>query len=544
MKRRDFIKLAALGSAAALGDFVFPGILKGKSARTEINPNFKPDVELELRAMQDRIQIFSGPSTKVWRYWVKPLKGPENAVKNLSDTYLGPILRLGRGQKVRVIFHNDIPDKTIVHWHGLHVPEKDDGHPRFVINKGEKYVYEFEINNRAGTYWFHPHPHGKTGPQVYYGLAGLFIISDEEEKNLNLPSGKYDIPIVIQDRSFDSKNQLVYLTNRMQKMWGFLGDQIMVNGRPNYTLELGTAIYRLRLLNGSNSRIYKLAWSDGTPLTVIATDGGLLEKPVTKNYLMLGPAERVELWLDLSGRKVGDELVLKSLQFEGAGMGMMGGRGGMMGGGMMGGRRGGMMGNRGGMGGGRGGMMGGAMGGGMVGSFSGETEFEIMRIKITHKDESKYTLPRSLSTIKFYKPEDAINYRNPRTFVFAMMHMQPTINGRTFQMTKVTPDEVVKLNTTEMWKFVNSRTGMQMPHPVHVHDVQFQIVERTPSDIGWDSIKDGFVDNGWKDTVLLMPGMEAKVIMSFKDYTGLYLYHCHNLEHEDMGMMRNFLIKG
>ena len=98
-----------------------------------------------------------------------------------------------------------------MHWHGMHVPEKDDGHPKDVIGNGETYIYEFEIMNRAGTYWFHPHPHGRTGLQVYNGLAGLFIVTDDEEQQLKLPSGEYDVPIVIQDRQFDSNNQLVYL---------------------------------------------------------------------------------------------------------------------------------------------------------------------------------------------------------------------------------------------------------------------------------------------------------------------------------------------
>ena len=122
-----------------------------------------------------------------------------------------------------------------------------DGHPRFVIPQGQSYLYEFEVKNRAGTYWYHPHPHGRTGPQVYGGLAGLFIVSDEEEKAAGLPSGEYDIPLVIQDRAFDSDNQLVYMTGHMmERMNGFLGDWILVNGHPNFILPIATRAYRPR----------------------------------------------------------------------------------------------------------------------------------------------------------------------------------------------------------------------------------------------------------------------------------------------------------
>ena len=194
------------------------------------------------------------------------------------------------------------------------------------------------MRNRAGTYWYHPHPHGITGPQVYSGLAGLFLVSDDEEKAAGLPTGEYDIPLVIQDRAFDNNNQLVYLSGqRMEQMTGFLGDWILVNGQPDFILPVATHAYRLRLLNGSNSRIYRLAWQDGSPLTVIGTDGGLLEKPVYRRYVMLGPGERLELWADFSKYPVGSETALVSLPFDAGAL-----AGGRRGGGMMGG----MMGSR------------------------------------------------------------------------------------------------------------------------------------------------------------------------------------------------------
>ena len=206
-----------------------------------------------------------------------------------------------------------------------------DGHPRYAVAQGQSYLYEFKVTNRAGTYWYHPHPHGRTGPQVYGGLAGLFLVSDEEELAAGLPENLYDIPLVIQDRTFDVDNQLVYLSrNRMARMTGFLGDRILVNGKPDFSLPVSTTAYRLRLLNGSNSRIYKLAWQDEQPLPIIATDGGLLEKPVQRRYVFLAPGERIELWADFSDSPLGFETGLVSLPFDpgASGRGMMMGPGG------------------------------------------------------------------------------------------------------------------------------------------------------------------------------------------------------------------------
>ena len=391
------------------------------------------------------------------------------------------------------------------------MPADMDGHPRFVIPKGESYIYEFEVRNRAGTYWYHPHPHGITGPQVYGGLAGLFLVSDAEEEAAGLPSGNYDIPLVIQDRAFDNRNQLIYISgHRMEQMTGFLGDWIMVNGQPGFSLPVATRAYRLRLLNGSNSRIYKLAWQDGHPLTVIGTDGGLLEKAVQRRYVMLGPGERLELWADFSQYPVGSELNLVSLPFDAGAMG------------------------------------GGRMGGRMMGSgaeLPNGAGFLILGVKVNRQEKETHALPQRLSTIDRYRHADAVNRENPRRFHLGMRHMIWTINGRSFRMREVAGDEKVRLNTLEVWEFVNEGNGMgmmggmNMPHPMHLHGMQFQVLERR------GVRHDGYVDEGWKDTVLLMPGERIRLLVRFADYPGLFLYHCHNLEHEDMGMMRNYLIE-
>jgi len=469
-------------------------------------------VEIRLRAARASYDILPGGATRVWQYQGSLLQGPPSSLHTLPDSYLGPILRLRRGQTLKVHFENQINEPSIIHWHGLSVPDEMDGHPRHAIEHGQSYTYEFPILNRAGTYWFHPHPHQRTGPQAYYGLAGLLIVSDDEEAALGLPSGEFDLPLVIQDRLFDSQNQLDYAANPMT---GFFGDQILVNGQVTASLEAAAMPYRLRLLNGSNARIYKLAWDDETPLTVIATDGGLLEKPVTRDTITLAPGERVELYVDFSADPVGTKRRLVSLAFEGGGGGM-----------------------------------GGMMGGSAAGLPQG-VKMNILRLEITRAGQAGPGLPDRLTLPGFLSKQDAVNSRSPRRFDLTM-HMAGLINGRTFEMDSVASDEVVRQGDLEVWEFANLGGGMGMmgssdqPHPMHIHGVQFQVLERRlqgGSLRAYNTLSDGFVDSGWKDTVLVMPGEAVRVLVKFDHYAGMYLYHCHNLEHEDGGMMRNYRVE-
>ncbi len=341
---------------------------------------------------------------------------------------------------------------------------------------------------------------------------------------------------MIQDRSFTRDNQLRYMgqsggmMGMMGGMMGFLGDRIHVNGRPDFTLAAERKPYRLRLLNGSNSRIYKLAWLDGTPLTVIGTDGGLLAAPSSRPYVTLAPSERIELWVDFSTRAAGDELTLVSLPFAASG------GGGMMGGGMMG-----------------GGMMGrGMMGRGMMGGGGGPPQgaaFQVLKVRVGQGAAVSEKLPERLASIPALHPEQARNLNNPRLIQVTTSGMRWSLNGRVFEMDGVANDEIVRLGSTEVWEFVNEASMHMMgsmPHPLHVHSVQFRVIDRRvhpDAMAAWRSVREGYVDEGWKDTVLVMPGERVRVLIRFEHYPDLFLYHCHNLEHEDAGMMRNYLIK-
>lgn len=526
LTRRDFIKLAGLGAGVfALNacNVALPSpsnpLPSAAVPTIGITPSpASPSLSVDLTALRTTVPILPGAETPVWHYQSTVREGSPESLQVLDGSYLGPIFRVKNGQRVQVKLKNELPDPTIIHWHGLRIPEEMDGHPRYAIAPGATFDYDFTVQNRAGMYWFHPHPHQLTGQQAYFGLAGLFIVSDDDEAALGLPSGEYDLPLVIQDRLFDATNHMVYMNNgAMDQMTGFVGDTILVNGKPDVTLNVKASAYRLRLLNGSNSRIYKLAWQDGSPLTVIATDGGLLAAPVTRDYVMLAPGERIELWVDFADRK---DTKLISLPFNigGGGMSMMG----------------------------------------SGSSLPNGAQFNILSIQVGEKGSEFLPLPRQLSIIPRHNMTDASNSNNPRSFTLAMQGMIHTINGRVFEMDAVTNDEIVRLGDLEVWEFANLEGGgggmgmggmmnMQMPHPMHMHAVQFQVAERKIDQsfrAQYDQVSAGFVDEGWKDTVLVMPGERVKVLVRFEGYSGTYLYHCHNLEHEDAGMMRNYRIEG
>ena len=455
------------------------------------NPDFVPDVDLTLRAIVSEHNIIEGEPTQLLRYVGELHQGDADALTEVPDSYLGPTIRVRRGQKVRVTLINQLPTETIIHWHGQHIPEEMDGHPRYAVPSDGQYVYEFTVQNRAGTYWYHPHPHQQTGGQAYYGLAGLLIIHDEEEAQFDLPASAYDLPLVIQDRTFDASNQLKYVDNGHQIMAGFFGESLLVNGSAERVQSVATRIYRLRLLNGSNARTYKLAWSDGSPITVIGTDGGLLAKPVQRDYVMLGSAERLDLWADFSQDAVGSERALVALPFRHSNL---------------------------------------------------QSEAKVYRFNVQRSEPETLTLPAEFAPLAFYDSAEAINADAPRIFNFYVDHMTPTVDGRGFDMNNATDNETVTLNTLELWELTNDINGPDgFPHPIHIHGLQFQVVERSGSPA---DVRDGYVDEGWKDTVLLMPNERAKVLLKFEDYTGLFLYHCHNLEHEDGGMMRNYRVVG
>ncbi|MGS1116538.1 multicopper oxidase family protein [Castellaniella sp. UC4442_H9] len=543
--RRDFLGATGFATVSLLAGLPLAPAWAQSPQRT-----FEPDLALELTARPRRVALRPGSTTAVWSYEARVLKGDANSVLAHPNSTLGPTLYVRKGQKLRIDFINETDQPSIINWHGLHVPADMMGLPRYEVASGQRYRYEFQVSDRAGTYWYHAMAAGHTPEQVYFGLAGLLVVSDEEEAALSLPRGEYDLPLVIQDRAWGQDNQLHYLTGTgpeawhqpqtdsgssgqggmmggrgmmssmmsggmgrmMTRMMGFFGDSIFVNGRPAQTLEVATHAYRLRIVNASNARTYKLAWQDGRPLTVIATDGGLLREPVRKNYVMLTPGQRIGLWADFSQDVAGSDLTLMSQAFSSMmNMGGIPGGNGMMGGGSM---------------------MGGS-------SLPDGAQLPILTVHVTRKVANTLELPKQLSSLERLRIQDAINRHSPRTFRITMSHMQWGFNGRSFKMNAVAPDEIVRLGTTEVWEFANSP---MMAHAIHLHGLQFQVLERigSPEHAG---VVGGCVDEGWLDTVLVMPGERVRVIMRFADFTGLYAYQCHMLEHASTGLMRDYEVK-
>jgi blue copper oxidase len=376
----------------------------------------------------------------------------------------------------------------------------------YAIGTGKRYVYEFIVNNRAGTYWFHPHPHERTGFQVYHGLAGFFLVGDDEEDALKLPRGTFDLPLVIQDRTFDSRNQLVYLQSMMDRMMGFMGERVLVNATPDYTKQVERNAYRMRLLNGSNATAYWLSLNNGQPFLVIGTDGGLLERAITRRTLTLGVGERADVWVNFGAAQAGEEVVLVAQPFAP----MMLGDGGMP----------------------------------MMRRPANEAQRAIARFRVGSGAAGKSSLPVCLSRFPALNLIEAVNLEQPRRIRLSMMRGQVFLNERTFDMEAVAEDERVRLGTTEVWEFVNDSP---MAHPMHVHNLQFRVIERSTTSSTSDdrsNLSAGFTDEGLKDVVLVLPGQRVKVLMRFENHTGLYLYHCHILEHEDLGMMRNYRVEG
>jgi FtsP/CotA-like multicopper oxidase with cupredoxin domain len=424
----------------------------------------------------------------------------------LNGSVPSPTIRLQRGRPAHIDLVNQLPERTILHWHGLAVPEAADGHPRLAIAPGAAYAYDFTPRDRAGTYWYHPHTHGRTAAQTYQGMAGLLIVEDEAEADLRLPSGQYEIPLILQDKRLGEAPLAYDLAMGPDMMMGYLGDTAFGNGVANPTVDVKRTRYRLRILNGSNARIFELGLSNGGAMTLIGTDGGLLDAPTALQRVTLATGERIDVLVDFSAARPGDRIMLRSIAFEVPGMmGMMMGMGR-------------------GAGGGRGrGMMGGMAAGAMQG-----TRMDLVEFVVTDSPaESQRPLPARLSDV----PRIAVAVDTPRrTFRFNSMMMNHTINGRSFDMERI--DERIRMGQGEVWTLINDS---ELPHPVHIHAGQFQVLSRTGGRgrvMPWE--------RGLKDTMLLFPNEQVDVAVRFDQNPGVFLLHCHNLEHEDAGMMLNF----
>jgi len=451
---------------------------------------------------------------------------PPSVVWGFDDgsgtSYPGPTIEARSGEPVDVNWVNDLRDhqsgvlrtdhlldvdsdcihgaadlpKVVVHLHGGHVAAKDDGYPEDAFLPGDQEKYEYPNLQQAGTLWYHDHALGITRLNVYLGMAGLYTLRDDVEDALNLPSGAFEVPLVLQDRQFQPDGQLYY-----PSAWHdhFFGDKAVINGKVWPYLQVKAGKYRLRLYNGSGSRVYTLALAPPTgslDFTVIGTEGGLLPAPVEGlAELTLGPGERYDVVVDFSGQAVGNEILLAN---------------------------------------------------------SAPAPFpngspslpELLKFIVVPGAAHTDPLPSNLRAVVPIDPAESVIERD---FVLRKNpddgcgRQNWLINGLGWH--DIT--EYPVLDTVETWRFIND-SGVS--HPMHMHLVFFQILDRQPFSKGGngeiipigDPLPPAAWEAGWKDTVMVHPNELVRVIARFEDYAGKYAYHCHILEHEDHEMMRQF----
>lgn len=378
-----------------------------------------------------------------------------------NGTLPGPTLRVRVRQEARIRLINQLSEETTVHWHGMIVPASMDGHPADAVAPGAGYDYAYPIVQRAAMNWYHPHPHGRTGRQVWRGLAGAFIVDDPATEQ-GLPSGDREVLLLLRDALLDESGQLEY----RRRDSGMVGDFPVVNGVPYPTVTLAPAMHRLRVLNAANARVFRLRLSNGMRFTLIGNDGGLLAQPVEVDRIELGPAERVDLLVDLSGQADGTQL---SLRCERAG-------------------------------------------------------WNLLELRVAGEPDHESFIPPSFSPIPRLSTGSGTRRRAFR------FEGHRRINGIEYRMDRI--DFRVPLGETEIWTFESDGGA---PHPVHVHGAHFQVLSRSGGRgrlFPWEQ--------GWKDTVLLDDRERVEIAIRFDSYAGVYLLHCHQLEHEDAGMMLNF----
>lgn len=396
--------------------------------------------------------------------------------------YLGPTLRARRGEEVAVNVHNELDEVTTVHWHGMHLPAVMDGGPHQPIDPGQTWTPHWLVDQAAATLWYHPHPHGETEQHVYRGLAGMFIVDDDATDALDLPDeyGVDDIPVIVQDKRFDSDGQLSERRSFLSDS-GLLGDTVVVNGTAGPYLNVTTELVRLRVLNGSTARTYDLGFADDRTFDLIGTDGGLLAEPHPTDRVMLSPGERAEIVVRM---RPGERAVLRSYPPD-LGIDHPGGR------------------------------------------FVGRDDtLDVLELRAAADLEPRPDVPRRLAEIPRLDPTEAATTRSFRL-------SGRNINGERMDMSRI--DAVVEAGSVEIWEV---RNADGMPHNFHIHDVQFQVLTMDgapppPELSGWkDTI---YLPPNVQFELIAR-------FSDFIDPDTPYMFHCHLLYHEDRGMMGQFIV--
>lgn len=419
---------------------------------------------------------------------------------------LGPTLIMSNGDNVNITVNNQLADTTTIHWHGMHVAPEDDGGPHSIILPNTTWNPQFTVLDKAGINWYHPHLHMKTDEHVSKGIAGMIFIRDTEEAALNLPMtyGVDEFPIVLQTKGFDATGEIISHTD--------LDTMVLVNGTTNPVVDFPAQVVRMRVLNGSSQRVMELGFSDNRTFSIIGTDGGLFTAPLTETRYRIAPGQRVDILVDLNGGQ-GQNFQLMSFASE---------------------------------------LPNAVYGASQPGMGPGATaslpdypnnplngnDYQLLDINVVAQTATPITtVPTTLANFTPLLEADSDITRNLTfTSAGAMGDLNGPflINGATFDMSVI--NYTVPLDNIEIWSLTNQTP---IAHPFHIHDVQFFILDINgnppPPEL-----------QGYNDVVLVPGGMgNVRFIAQFNDHadnTIPYMYHCHMLPHEDMGMMGQFLV--
>jgi spore coat protein A len=438
------------------------------------------------------------PPTRLWTY---------------GGSSPGPTIEARSGQPILIEWVNDLPEKhflpidhnlhgaeedkpqvrAVVHLHGGRTPAESDGYPEAWYAPGKSAVYYYPNRQDAAALWYHDHAMGITRLNNYAGLFGLYLLRDRAEEELNLPRGRYEIPLVLCDRLLRRNGQLSYpVSGAPGAPWvpELVGNAMLVNGKLAPYLDVAPRKYRFRLLNASNSRFYHLSLSNGEEFQIIGTDQGLLPAPVAMENFVISPGERSDFVIDFSAH-AGNQIVLNN------------------------------------------------------------DAFVMMQFRVARgKAEDDSSLPAALRPVPKIAETDSVRTRMHQIVEYMDRGGETRLmllNGAHWDA-PVT--ETALLNSVEIWSIVNPTDDS---HPIHLHMVRLQILDRRPYDpvvhrmtgqlkYTGPAVPPEPNEAGWKDTVRAHGSMVTRFIVRFEGYAGRYVWHCHLLEHEDNEMMRPYEI--
>ena len=488
LNRRQFaIGAAAIMAGGFVGGLLGRRLARGQPLRFDRRLPIPPLIDAARQGNAVKLKVASGRHSFV--------VGKPTRCYGYSGEVLGPVLRLRRGDEVEMTVENALDVDTTVHWHGLLAPGDVDGGPHQVIKPGGSWRPRLKIDQPASTLWFHPHLHHDTARQIYMGLAGLIVVDDGSDASLGLPRtyGIDDFPIILQDRSFDSDGSLLYDLDPLTIQYGLRGNTIIANGVVAPFARVPSGLVRLRILNAANAQNFDLRFSDRRKFHVIASDAGFLAAPVAMQQLRISPAERFEIIVDFSNRK---PVMLETGPDKA--MGIFG-----------------------------------------AVSENGTADFvPIMRFEPTATATTLKAIPARLVEPAAADAGRAVRHREFLLDNGICGGQRPTemgvlpgmcINGKTHDMARI--DVETALGTREVWKIISRG----MAHPFHLHGASFRILSLggapPPAHLA-----------GWKDVVLVED--EAELLVAFDRPATRqhpFMYHCHILEHEDAGMMGQYV---